>query len=377
MKFPISVIEDMARVVRDRAYVHSYEGIRAYSEALIAQHVTGTGVINPDLYNALVDNNVEAYLPLPHLRNKLCLSSQTLQFDNLPPLKYSPDDRWGSMLGVAFQNCHAPYNWSILVEGVDGVWYAIAHSDGFFFEPGELIKPVSAPHGRVKVGHCYIELTHVQWTIEDWRAASVIFGDGKPHSVTFERCEAEHVEETDNDEVGDRYAPLEECRNIANIDWVKVFTANPGFRGQTINPGEVTWEGFVQLADKLGYDVWDYTYKRPYPNASEDEDHDEIILENLVDIENVFIDDEIFVTLGIERPKSTAYPVSVSSVIQELGKMQEQTVEVKIDEEQMQIVAQVQKTLNLDKLYAEIRKLPKKKRTAATIKAMVRDIIGK
>lgn len=377
MKFPISVIEDMARVVRNRAYVHSYEGIRAYSEALIAQHVTGTGVINPDLYNVLVDNNVEAYLPLPHLRNKLCLSSQTLQFDNLPPLKYSPDDRWGSMLGVAFQNCHAPYNWSILVEGVDGVWYAIAHSDEFFFEPGELIKPVSTPHGRVKVGHCYIELTHVQWTIEDWRAASVIFGDGKPHSVTFERCEAEHVEETDNDEVGDRYAPLEECRNIANIDWVKVFTANPGFRGQTINPGEVTWEGFVQLADKLGYDVWDYTYKRPYPNASEDEDHDEIILENLVDIENVFIDDEIFVTLGIERPKSTAYPVSVSSVIQELGKMQEQTVEVKIDEEQMQIVAQVQKTLNLDKLYAEIRKLPKKKRTVATIKAMVRDIIGK
>lgn len=377
MKFPISVIEDMARVVRDRAYVLSYEGIRAYSEALIAQHVTGTGVINPDLYNALVDNNVEAYLPLPHLRNKLCLSSQTLQFDNLPPLKYSPDDRWGSMLGVAFQNCHAPYNWSILVEGVDGVWYAIAHSDEFFFEPGELIKPVSAPQGRAKVGHCYIESTHVQWTIEDWRAASVIFGDGKPHSVTFERCEAEHVEETDNDEVGDRYAPLEECRNIANIDWVKVFTANPGFRGQTINPGEVTWEGFVQLADKLGYDVWDYTYKRPYPNASEDEDHDEIILENLVDIENVFIDDEIFVTLGIERPKSTAYPVSVSSVIQELGKMQEQTVEVKIDEEQMQIVAQVQKTLNLDKLYAEIRKLPKKKRTVATIKAMVRDIIGK
>ncbi|QKN86041.1 hypothetical protein ACEC001_1980 [Escherichia phage vB_EcoM_EC001] len=377
MKFPISVIEDMARVVRDRAYVLSYEGIRAYSEALIAQHVTGTGVINPDLYNALVDNNVEAYLPLPHLRNKLCLSSQTLQFDNLPPLKYSPDDRWGSMLGMAFQNCHAPYNWSILVEGVDGVWYAIAHSDEFFFEPGELIKPVSAPHGRVKVGHCYIELTHVQWTIEDWRAASVIFGDGKPHSVTFERCEAVHVEEPDNDEVGDRYAPLEECRNIANIDWVKVFTANPGFRGQTINPGEVTWEGFVQLADKLGYDVWDYTYKRPYPNASEDEDHDEIILENLADIENVFIDDEIFVTLGIERPKSTAYPVSVASVIQELGKMQEQTVEVKIDEEQMQIVAQVQKTLNLDKLYAEIRKLPKKKRTAATIKAMVRDIIGK
>ncbi|EEA5212378.1 hypothetical protein DAN09_23610, partial [Salmonella enterica subsp. enterica serovar Enteritidis] len=322
MKFPISVIEDMARVVRDRAYVLSYEGIRAYSEALIAQHVTGTGVINPDLYNALVDNNVEAYLPLPHLRNKLCLSSQTLQFDNLPPLKYSPDDRWGSMLGVAFQNCHAPYNWSILVEGVDGVWYAIAHSDGFFFEPGELIKPVSAPHGRVKVGHCYIELTHVQWTIEDWRAASVIFGDGKPHSVTFERCEAVHVEEPNNDEVGDRYAPLEECRTIANIDWVKVFTANPGFRGQTINPGEVTWEGFVQLADKLGYDVWDYTYKRPYPNASEDEDHDEIILENLADIENVFIDDEIFVTLGIERPKSTAYPVSVASVIQELGKMQ-------------------------------------------------------
>ena len=377
MQFPISVIEDMARVVRNRAYVLSYEGVRAYSEALIAQHVTGTGVINPDLYNALVDNNVEAYLPLPHLRNKLCLSSQTLQFDNLPPLKYSPDDRWGSMLGVAFQNCHAPYNWSILVEGVDGVWYAIAHSDEFFFEPGELIKPVSAPQGRVKVGHCYIELTHVQWTIEDWRAASVIFGDGKPHSVTFERCEAEHVEEPDNDEVGDRYAPLEECRTIANIDWVKVFTANPGFRGQTINPGEVTWEGFVQLADKLGYDVWDYTYKRPYPNASEDEDHDEIILENLADIENGFIDDEIFVTLGIERPKSTAYPVSVSSVIQELGKMQEQTVEVKIDEEQMQIVAQVQKTLNLDKLYAEIRKLPKKKRTVATIKAMVRDIIGK
>ncbi|EAB7368746.1 TPA: hypothetical protein ACNBKL_004898 [Escherichia coli] len=377
MQFPISVIEDMARVVRNRAYVLSYEGVRAYSEALIAQHVTGTGVINPDLYNALVDNNVEAYLPLPHLRNKLCLSSQTLQFDNLPPLKYSPDDRWGSMLGVAFQNCHAPYNWSILVEGVDGVWYAIAHSDEFFFEPGELIKPVSAPQGRVKVGHCYIELTHVQWTIEDWRAASVIFGDGKPHSVTFERCEAEHVEEPDNDEVGDRYAPLEECRTIANIDWVKVFTANPGFRGQTINPGEVTWEGFVQLADKLGYDVWDYTYKRPYPNASEDEGHDEIILENLVDVENVFIDDEIFVTLGIERPKSTAYPVSVASVIQELGKMQEQTVEVKIDEEQMQIVAQVQKTLNLDKLYAEIRKLPKKKRTAATIKAMVRDIVGK
>lgn len=377
MQFPISVIEDMARVVRNRAYVLSYEGVRAYSEALIAQHVTGTGVINPDLYNALVDNNVEAYLPLPHLRNKLCLSSQTLQFDNLPPLKYSPDDRWGSMLGVAFQNCHAPYNWSILVEGVDGVWYAIAHSDEFFFEPGELIKPVSAPQGRVKVGHCYIELTHVQWTIEDWRAASVIFGDGKPHSVTFERCEAEHVEEPDNDEVGDRYAPLEECRTIANIDWVKVFTANPGFRGQTINPGEVTWEGFVQLADKLGYDVWDYTYKRPYPNASEDEGHDEIILENLVDVENVFIDDEIFVTLGIERPKSTAYPVSVASVIQELGKMQEQTVEVKIDEEQMQIVAQVQKTLNLDKLYAEIRKLPKKKRTAATIKAMVLDIIGK
>ncbi|AMR59853.1 hypothetical protein SEGD1_206 [Enterobacteria phage SEGD1] len=123
--------------------------------------------------------------------------------------------------------------------------------------------------------------------------------------------------------------------------------------------------------------MWDYTYKRPYPNASEDEGHDEIILENLVDVENVFIDDEIFVTLGIERPKSTAYPVSVASVIQELGKMQEQTVEVKIDEEQMQIVAQVQKTLNLDKLYAEIRKLPKKKRTAATIKAMVRDIIGK
>lgn len=377
MQFPISVIEDMARVVRNRAYVLSYEGVRAYSEALIAQHVTGTGVINPDLYNALVDNNVEAYLPLPHLRNKLCLSSQTLQFDNLPPLKYSPDDRWGSMLGIAFQNCHAPYNWSILVEGVDGVWYAIAHSDEFFFEPGELIKPVSAPQGRVKVGHCYIELTHVQWTIEDWRAASVIFGDGKPHSVTFERCEAEHVEEPDNDEVGDRYAPLEECRTIANIDWVKVFTANPGFRGQTINPGEVTWEGFVQLADKLGYDVWDYTYKRPYPNASEDEGHDEIILENLVDVENVFIDDEIFVTLGIERPKSTAYPVSVASVIQELGKMQEQTVEVKIDEEQMQIVAQVQKTLNLDKLYAEIRKLPKKKRTAATIKAMVRDIVGK
>ncbi|EII0295212.1 hypothetical protein LGP93_004178 [Salmonella enterica] len=377
MKFPISVIEDMARVVRDRAYVLSYEGIRAYSEALIAQHVTGTGVINPDLYNALVDNNVEAYLPLPHLRNKLCLSSQTLQFDNLPPLKYSPDDRWGSMLGVAFQNCHAPYNWSILVEGVDGVWYAIAHSDEFFFEPGELIKPVSAPQGRAKVGHCYIESTHVQWTIEDWRAASVIFGDGKPHSVTFERCEAEHVEETDNDEVGDRYAPLEECRNIANIDWVKVFTANPGFRGQTINPGEVTWEGFVQLADKLGYDVWDYTYKRPYPNASEDEGHDEIILENLADIENVFIDDEIFITLGIERPKSTAYPVSVASVIQELGKMQEQTVEVKVDEEQMQIVTQVQKTLNLDKLYAEIRKQPKKKRTAATIKAMMREIIGK
>lgn len=377
MQFPISVIEDMARVVRDRAYVLSYEGIRAYSEALIAQHITGTGVINPDLYNALVDNNVEAYLPLPHLRNKLCLSSQTLQFDNLPPLKYSPDDRWGNMLGVAFQHCHAPYNWSILVEGIDGIWYAIAHSDEFFFEPGELIKPVSAPQGRVKVGHCYVEVTHVQWTIEDWRAASVIFGDGKPHSVTFERCEAEHVEEPDNDEVGDRYAPLEECRNIANIDWVKVFTANPGFRGQTINPGEVTWEGFVQLADKLGYDVWDYTYKRPYPNASEDEAHDEIILENLVDIENVFIDDEIFVTLGIERPKSTAYPVSVASVIQELGKVQEQTVEVKIDEEQMQIVAQVQKTLNLDKLYAEIRKLPKKKRTAATIKAMVRDLIGK
>ena len=94
MQFPISVIEDMARVVRNRAYVFSYEGIRAYSEALIAQHLTGTGVINPDLYNALVDNNVEAYLPLPHLRNKLCLSSQTLQFDNLPPLKYSPDDRW-------------------------------------------------------------------------------------------------------------------------------------------------------------------------------------------------------------------------------------------------------------------------------------------
>ncbi len=377
MQFPISVIEDMARVVRNRAYVLSYEGFRAYSEALIAQHITGTGVINPDLYNALFDNNVEAYLPLPHLRNKLCLSSQTLQFDNLPPLKYSPDDRWGSMLGVAFQSCHAPYNWSILVEGVDGVWYAIAHSDEFFFEPGELIKPVSAPRGRVKVGHCYIDLTHVQWTIEDWRSASVIFGDGKPHSVTFERCEAEHVEESDNDEVGDRYAPLEECRTIANIDWVKVFTANPGFRGQTINPGEVTWEGFVQLADKLGYDVWDYTYKRPYPNASGDEGHDEIILENLADIENVFIDDEIFVTLGIERPKSTAYPVSVASVIQELGKMQEQTVEVKIDEEQMQIVAQVQKTLNLDKLYAEIRKLPKKKRTAATIKAMVRDIVGK
>lgn len=377
MQFPISVIEDMARVVRNRAYVLSYEGFRAYSEALIAQHITGTGVINPDLYNALFDNNVEAYLPLPHLRNKLCLSSQTLQFDNLPPLKYSPDDRWGSMLGVAFQSCHAPYNWSILVEGVDGVWYAIAHSDELFFEPGELIKPVSAPRGRVKVGHCYIDLTHVQWTIEDWRSASVIFGDGKPHSVTFERCEAEHVEESDNDEVGDRYAPLEECRTIANIDWVKVFTANPGFRGQTINPGEVTWEGFVQLADKLGYDVWDYTYKRPYPNASADEDHDEIILENLADIENVFIDDEIFVTLGIERPKSTAYPVSVASVIQELGKMQEQTVEVKIDEEQMQIVAQVQKTLNLDKLYAEIRKLPKKKRTAATIKAMVRDIVGK
>lgn len=377
MQFPISVIEDMARVVRNRAYVQAYEGIRAYSEALIAQHVTGTGVINPDLYNALIDNSVEAYLPLPHLRNKLCLATQTLQFDSLPVLKYSPDSHWGRMLGVAFQNCHAPYNWSILVEGDNGVWYAIAHSDEFFFGPGELIKPVGAPQGRVKVGHCYIDVTHVQWTIEDWRAASVIFGDGKPHSVTFERCEAEHVEEPDQDEVEDRYAPLEECRNIANIDWVKVFTANPGFRGQTINPGEVTWEGFVQLADKLGYDVWDYTYKRPYPNASEDEDHDEIILENLVDIENVFIDDEIFVTLGIERPKSTAYPVSVSSVIQELGKMQEQTVEVKIDEEQMQIVAQVQKTLNLDKLYAEIRKLPKKKRTVATIKAMVRDIIGK
>ncbi|HCJ9508995.1 TPA: hypothetical protein NV949_004491, partial [Escherichia coli] len=53
MQFPISVIEDMARVVRNRAYVLSYEGFRAYSEALIAQHITGTGVINPDLYNAL------------------------------------------------------------------------------------------------------------------------------------------------------------------------------------------------------------------------------------------------------------------------------------------------------------------------------------
>lgn len=377
MKFPLSVIEDLARTMRNPDYIAEYPAFTAYSEALIAQHLGGASIINEDIFETLAMSKIEAYLPLPHRSNAVCTKLKSMRFDSLPVLKYEPAPEWNLLFPMFAKN--ANHNWGVMVECDDGEFYAIAHPDPYFFEPGELIKKVNKPEAPVFVSHCYITPNFVTWVISTWAAVAVIFGDTAPGWVEFERCEAEHNEEAVTPAVEaaepQEFDCLTVCCDVSNINWQKVFTATPGFRGHTINPGVVTWDGFVDLCGKFDYSVWDYTYKRPFPNDPSVPQQADVILENLLDIEKVVISNAIFDVLGITKPCNETTPATVATLLQELGKMQEETVEVQVDEEKLQVIAQVQKVLELERLYRQILAMPKKKRTAPAIKALINDTL--
>lgn len=196
MQFPKSVIEDLARTLRGRDYVSQYPAITAYSEALIAQNVAGTSVLREEHFDALLDSNIEMYMPLPYNNQRLCRSKKKMQFENLPELTIVDDCGWDLLFpGIAFGPIP---NWAVVVECDDGKHYIVAHADTQFFEPGELIREVPAPAAPVRISHCYINGTFVTWQLRNWQAVSVIFGDSTPNNIEFQRCFESHSEEADD-----------------------------------------------------------------------------------------------------------------------------------------------------------------------------------
>lgn len=191
MKFPISVLHDLAKQLRGREYMSMYPAIAAYSDVLIAQHTLGTCVVSEETLQLLNDSAVENYMPLPYNMQQMCLDKRTIQLEGLPAVTVSEDFGWSDLFG--------PYtpapNWMVIAEGEDGKLYALAHANQHFFEVGELIKEVPAPNARVRVGHVHVGNDMVSWELCNWAAAAVIFGKACPTNIDFIRCQHEHGEE--------------------------------------------------------------------------------------------------------------------------------------------------------------------------------------
>ncbi|QVW55273.1 hypothetical protein pEaSNUABM29_00233 [Erwinia phage pEa_SNUABM_29] len=308
MQFPITVLHELAKTLRGRDYAEAYEGISAYSEALMAQHVLGNFLISEETFNILNRFAVENFMPLPYNYHRLCTGKNVFQFENLPALTVSNQFSFGLL------NFPMPQrdNWMIVATGEDGKLYALAHADIHFFEAGELIKEVTIEQARTRVGHVHIGNDIVTWEILNWAAAAVIFGNVCPLNIEFVRCEANHEDEGETDD-----GPISE---------------DPDDAGETA----------------VG----------------------NMILETLRDCESTFVDDAIFEVLGIKVP-SEVTPVSVAKLLERLIVVENDTVEVEVDEEQMEINAKLLKALNFDAMAADVKALAKSKRTAANIRKII------
>lgn len=392
MKFPISVLNDLAKKLRSREVAGRYDELTAYSNALIHQNHSGNNPFQAsnftlEQFQILAGHSdLENYIPLPYARTHICGPSKTLQFNDLPPIVLEEDT---DFFGIDFGMSSAP-RWSIVAQGDDDKWYMLANENPHFFEPGELTRVVEAPDSAVRVGHAHIFSGHVAYELKNWPAVSLVLGDNQHPGVEITRhlapmhLEPELDDDADNatdEAIGDdrESAPRAECEQVSNINFSKLLAAPESLLPFTISR-ETTWQDFVDYCQQNLLNHWDFTYKVPHDEDDTDaETADEapaqpkrdqaLILETLQDIERTFVADDVFEALGVKVPAEVT-PVSVANVIGRLMTVENETVEVQLDEDEMQAQAKVMKVLNIEAIVKEVKELAKSKRTPKNIKAI-------
>lgn len=393
MNFPITVLNDLAKKLRSREVSGRYDELTAYSNALIHQNHSGNNpIMSSDFtqqqFDLLVgDSDLEYYFPLPYGLMHICEPAKTVQFNDLPPIVLGAYTDFFGMGG------YSGPRWSIVAKGEDGKYYLLASEDEYAFEPGTLIREAEEPNAPIRVGHAHIYGTHVVYELVNWAAVAHVLGDNRHPSVEIARhrtplsFEPEQELDDDTDTADDgatgddrESAPRAECEQVSNINFSKLLSQPELLLPFTISR-ETTWQDFVDYCQQNLLNHWDFTYKVPYAedDATDAETADDtpaqpkrdqaLILETLQDIERTFVADDVFEALGVKVPAEVT-PVSVANVIGRLMTVEAETVEVQLDEDEMQAQAKVMKVLNIEAIVKEVTALAKSKRTPKNIKAI-------
>ncbi|ANZ50647.1 hypothetical protein STRATTON_222 [Erwinia phage vB_EamM_Stratton] len=403
MKFPITVLNDLAKKLRSREVSARNPELTAYTNALIHQNHAGDNpLVSSDFTQeqfALLagEGDFEYYFPLPYARTHVCEPSNSLQFNDLPPIVLGP---FADFFGLGG---YTGPRWSIVAQGDDGKYYLLASEDEHAFEPGVLIREATTPNADVRVGHAHIYGAHVVYEVKNWNAAALILGDNQNPGVEITRHRAPlammgmDLSDAGGDDTADAagtgddrdYAPREECERIANIDFTKLFSVGQSGNAKLLPftiSGETSWQDFVQYCEQNLLNHWDFTLKLPFPEddgdaadfgvkangsftSAETKRDQPLILETLHDIERTFVADEVFEALNLKIDAATP-PISVAGIIGRLMTIEDETVEVHLNEDEMQAQAKVMKVLNVEAIVKEVIALPKSKRTPKNIKAI-------
>lgn len=396
MNFPITVLNELAKKLRSREVSNRNDELTAYTNALIHQNHSGD---NPFLSSNFTleqfsllagSSDLEHYFPLPYTRTHICEPNKTLQFNDLPPIVLSDMTDFFGLGGYS-----AP-RWSIVAKGEDGKHYLLASEDEYAFEPGVLIRESAVPEGDVRVGLAHIYPSHVVYVLKNWEAVSLVLGDNQHPGVEITRHRQEQnlmgldlseyaPGETADEDIEEhiQYAPRAECEQVSNINFTKLFAVNHSGNAQLLPftiSRETSWKDFVDYCEQNLLNPWGFTLKLPYPDddgetadngdAPEQPKRDQaLILETLQDIERTFVSDEVFEALNVKIDAETP-PISVAGIIARLMTVENETVEIQLDEDEMQAQAKVLKVLNVEAIVKEVTALAKSKRTPKNIKAI-------
>lgn len=298
MKFPITVIHDLAKHLRGRQFSKYREAIGGYSEALHAAHIGGT--VSRAGFEALVNTKIENVLPLPYHYQDICTGSMAIKLGDMNPVKVDTD-----LMSLALKSLTGlgkPVEWNVVIEGDDDKLYLVASSDDRDFLPGELVKELWGALDGVTFGNVTVDQTRVEYVLRDWNEVGALFSSiVKP---TFNRCIGHEAEEPAPD------------------------------------------SGVMAL-----------------------------VLEEVAELDSTYIHGDVCRELNI--PVSEGDMLSVKELAEIYALNDSATVDVTVSEEDMQLIARIQKAVDFDAVLEEVKALPVKKRTVKAIGDIIYARLGK
>lgn len=298
MKFPITVIHDLAKHLRGTQFSKYRGAIGGYSEALHAAHIGGT--VSRAGFEALVNVRIENVLPLPYHFQDICTSSMAIKLGDMNPVKVDTD-----LMSIAMRSVmgdFSPVMWNIVIEGDDDKLYLVASSDDRDFEPGELVKELWGALDGVAFGNVTVDQQRVEYFLRDWSEVGGLFSTiMKP---TFNRCIGCEAEE-----------------------------------------------------------------------ATPDSGSMPLVLEEVAELGSTFIHGDVCRELNI--PVSEGDMLSVKELAEIFVQHDKETIDVTVSEEDMQLIARIQKAVDFDAVLEEVKALPVKKRTVKAIGDIIYARLGK